>query len=746
MCGFCFIGEEIMEKKIYSIDQSAWISRSDSDINQNIPALYQGVLKAVRPVAEKEISLGCIYIESDKLPKNTEWNGYCFSFPCDLRCCLANLAKEMGVFDRIDVLKEVDAVYNEAIEKLNVQLNNNPLLSDLKCTVAKNLSFGDVCVLCENDENGYDESEVIFQIAKTIKSLSQIYSDTDSVDTPDEKIFQTEKRILDRLYNTHIIKRNSHFPEYDALINELINAQVGSNDRKMYMLLLCALLLRAILDESSARWIYESGELKYESVESMTELSRGYELNVAGFDKFLKQVTVDSPNSDHVWSIFFITKSLLSSIVGRNKKEDGVINWRYRNFFGFVPYFDDAYKEVTSYFPTHISPDYCYGFLSIPNKNRFQLWSYFPAYIHEFFHYIPPMERRERNEKILHLAVYSVMAPLYVSLTAKKKEVYEGIVSKISFDIDNLRHNLIDVRNDFIGDIPVSRKDCEQLRDTMKYIAVMQDLIYLLDFESICDNATSELNFLEDSTWKEKCIARWNRFMASYIATFSFALREIRSDFSMCVLLDMNLKTYITLLANEPAFAESDEEWVADSTVLRFGFMTRLLYMKGQESWGNVDFHKLCDCMCSMTSGISDWKRECEKIIRSLAISPQFEENLCGYLEQYIEINGFFEGECKWDSVFEQALCSKKYSIQSYRDYENYPASKIESIDPQILICRWGEELKPIKKYQFVDMLSNLYKRYLAIEGDGEKHRFEYQSRLLFRDLLMYFPDIDLNV
>ncbi len=739
-----------MENYVYYIDQTAWLPRDTSETDRNLSVLYQGVLRNVTPVTTKNnSSMLEVYIEGARFPAGSKWNGYCFAFPCDLRYSLARLVSEGKVLKPSDTLKEIIAVYDEAIGKLKEQLcSDHSMLRTLKFVVAKNLSFGDVCILCEN--NDYFEDDVIGQIEQTLKSLSNLYSGGVSFDTPDEKIDELERRILHRFHHTYLIKRNAHYPEYDELIQKLTKAPVGSNDRRMYMLLLSALLLRAILDESAARWVCESGELKYESVESMTELSCAYELHMLGFDKFLQQSVIKSPDSDQVWSLFFITKSLLSSIVGRSQKPDAE-NWRYCNFFGFVPYIDhtNTYREVTSYYPTHISPDYCYGFLSIPSKSRFQLWSYFPAYIHEFFHYIPPLERQARNEKILHLAIYSVMIPLYVALTAAEKGTYERIVMKIAFEIDNFRSDLIDIRNDFLDDTPVSRQHCEQLRDTMKYIAIMQDLVYLVNFEEICNRVTSELNLGKDTQWKSDCISRWRKHMTSYVATFSFALREIRSDLSMCVLLDMDLETYIKLLANEPAFAESDNMWVADSTVLRFGFMTRLLYIKGSQSWNKIDWHNLCDRICNATPDILNWEKECKRIIRSLNVP--FEDNLCDYLREYIAINIQDEDDCEldcnWNSVFEAALCTTAYSIQSSQeDCTVLSPSKVEDIDPRSLIYRWGWELQQIKKYPFVNMLSNLYKDYSSLSKDQEKSYFEYCSRLLFRDLLMYFPDIDLNI
>lgn len=771
-----------MQRNVYYIDfgrnvefmpenrEQLWID----DQNPHIQTLLMPVkLRTLNDSADSRDS-HCIYLEGQQISTQTEWLCYCVSFPVELRTGIAALSRQTDN-NYVALMERIAQQYEEALEICEEILQRIADISDDCLVVMKNLSFGDACILCsEPVEN------MVGHITATLTELSRKYAGRSALDTPDETISALSEQIKKRFYSTYLIKRNANYTEYETLMKQLMEASVGSNDRKMYVLMLCALLLRTILDETSVRWVYESGDTKYEPLELSMELTRACEIRMAGFREFLNQASIGSPYSDQIWSLFFITKTLLSSIVGRDSESvesnkddaedlDGAeLLQEYCNFFGFVPYIRDHYPEVTSYYPSHISPDYCYAFLSIPEKEQFKLWSYFLAYIHEFYHYIPPRGRKERNEKILHLAIYSVMIPLFEVMTSKRKEEYEAIVAKIASSVDQLRENLIDLRNDrnhALRDYQTSatRQSVENYRDTMKYNAIMQDLVYLLDFEDLCTEAVNEFcsenaaaraefsSIPDRGYWMQACSDRWDKNMTSYIATFSFAMREIRSDLSMCVILDMTLDDYIKVLADEPAFAESSKKWVADSSVLRFGFMTRLLYTKEQyyDSWENVDWQELCKHMGPNGSNghsIDGWKKTCGEIFQSL-MSQRFRKNdslykehldhLRDYLDNYVDISTPSK-ESPWDSVFEKAMCTGEYAISSHKNEHN------QFVDRRYLIPCWGARLQKQKSYPFVKLLCGLYSRYRAAKTVGDRCHNEYQSRLLFRDLLMYFEDIDL--
>lgn len=729
----------------------------------------------------------CIILEGTELPEINLLDCLCFSYPCSLRDAIISRIH----VDKDDcmetVMERISAEYDYILERVESSVriafsDKIPLV-----VVMKNLSFGDICVLYPSGL--YQCDYVCDKVNSILTDLVQIYGQDAALDTPINLIDTIWKRIKRRLESSFLLKLNPNYNQYVELLTQMSIAEVGSNDRKMYMLVLCSLLLRTILDETAARWVYESGDLKYESVESVIELSEAYELCKTSYDIFLNQAKAVSPYSDQVWSLFFITKTLLSSIVGSTMDEsvsmgglfsndivdkDAVTRRQqaYCNFFGFVPFIGTQNNEVMSYYTSHLSPDYCYGFLSIPLKDRFNMWSYFPAYIHEFFHYISPRGRKERNEKILHLAVYTLMNPLYIEMTENRRAEYENLVKKIAEIVDSYRQALIDIRNDYVfeGRIhsPVDKEKVENYRDTMKYNAIMHELVKILDFEEICKKAMESLgneasydfdldSIFKQEEWQRTCLKRWEQDMTSYLATYSFAMREIRSDISMCVILNLGLKEYIGLLANEPAFAEYNGRWVADSTVLRFGFVTRLLYVKeqmGYQTWLDVDWDDLCyrilqtsyelqpfdsnDNSTQLVNTIESWIKHCNKIIdqtdqeiTSGGSFINYLENLKEYLVTYQTIMSSQKNE--WYSVFERALCTAEYSIQG------------DERELCCLISNWGKQLSNFSNYSFSRQLSSLYKKYKRLDCDIERCQFENKSRLLFRDLLMAFPNIDLD-
>ena len=752
----------------------------NDDQNPHIQTILVPVKLRVLDDSSDSRDSHCIYLEGQEIPTQNEWLCYCVSFPVELRAGIAAHSRPTDS-NYGNLTERIAQQYEEALKGFEEILRRHAGISDDRLVVMKNLSFGDACIFCSES---IANMSLAGHITVALTELSLKYTGGSALDTADETITTISEQIKKRFYSTYLIKRNANYTEYETLMKQLMEASVGSNDRKTYVLMLCALLLRTILDETSARWVYESGDAKYESLGMSTELTRAYKIRMAGIREFLNQVSIESPYSDQIWSLFFITKTLLSAIVGRDSNsiesnksdaenlDNAELLQEYCNFFGFVPYIGDQYAEVTSYYPSHIAPDYCYGFLSIPRKEEFRFWSFFPAYIHEFYHYIPPRGRKERNEKILHLAVYSVMSPLFEAMTQSRKAEYERIVAKMASSVDRLRENLIDLRNDKNHALKKdqaleTRQSVENYRDTMKYTAIMQDLVYLLDFEDLCSEAVNEFcsenvasraefpSIPDRGYWMQACSDRWDKNMTSYIATFSFAMREIRSDLSMCVILDMTLADYIKVLADEPAFAESSKKWVADSSVLRFGFMTRLLYTKEQyyDSWENVDWQELCKHMVC-TSGpngsnghsIDGWKKTCGEIFQSL-MSQRFRKNdslykehldhLRDYLDNYVDISTPSK-ESPWDSVFEKAMCTGEYAISSHKNEHN------QFVDRRYLIPCWGARLQKQKSYPFVKLLCGLYSQYRAAKTVGDRCHNEYQSRLLFRDLLMYFEDIDL--
>jgi hypothetical protein len=177
--------------------------------------------------------------------------------------------------------------------------------------------------------------------------------------------------------------------------------------------------------------------------------------------------------------------------------------------------------------------------------------------------------------------------------------------------------------------------------------------------------------------------------------------------------------------------------------------MTRFLYTKElyYDSWKNVDWQELCKhmvCTCSQNdsngNSIDDWEKACGKILQRLReTGPLYIEHLDhlhDYLSNYVDIS-IPSKESPWDSVFEKAMCTGEFAISSHENGNN-------QFDRRYLIPCWGARLQKQKSYPFVKLLCGLYNQYRDAKTAGDRCRIEYQSSLLFRDLLMYFEDIDI--
>ena len=177
--------------------------------------------------------------------------------------------------------------------------------------------------------------------------------------------------------------------------------------------------------------------------------------------------------------------------------------------------------------------------------------------------------------------------------------------------------------------------------------------------------------------------------------------------------------------------------------------MTRLLYTKElfYDFWENVDWQELCKYMVrtcrqsdSIGNSIDGWKKKCCEIFQSLQkndpLYNEYLDHLRDYLVTYIDIS-VPPDDSHWDSVFEKAMCTREYAISSRED-------NADLIDRRCLIPCWGARLQKQKSYPFVKLLCGLYSQYRDAKTAGDRCHIEYQSRLLFRDLLMYFEDIDL--
>lgn len=622
------------------------------------------------------------------------------------------------------------------------------VIPDVEATVS--LTHDDFCILIPHgllsDLNGLRP--------KMITLLYSICPDAlDADPTQDRSIAETVDAIWKRFDDQYIYRRNPNYREYATAIRRLLEIRCESGDKRYECALMALLLLRTVLDETSLRWVYDSGDLHYEDPYDMEEIDLSTRNLLGSLGCFIDQASDECDYSDILWMTVFITRALLAAIMGRSEEESikkERTRLTQRNFYGFLPFVTSNYKEVTSYYAKYHTPDYCYGFLAIPQKYKNSFWEMFPAYIHEFFHYIPTPHRKDRNEAILSLALIGVLNPLYSALcgdmSARGKHAYASMLENILRHILSKRKRMMD---DVLVDYNFNTlyKGCEwntkideifETDTTMKFSDLMASLFPMLDFGTMYDNALIITDDLDTNTIrmiseaKEECVDLWTKEAVAYITIFSTALKEIRSDILMCRIIGLSLQEYITIMANEPNFAYLSRDSVADSTMIRFGFMCRYLYAAGKNDGTAGDTHS-----SRSKKSVSEWMKTCKAVIDNVPhIDANIKANLSDYLDEYCAIT-IDEDTAGDDAIilFEDILCGVDKTSDAVVLYTGDNG----------LIGEWEKQIDEISGYQIFACLKSLYMKYKDLDRLEDKVMFEYRTRLVLRDLFEVFPNIDLD-
>lgn len=504
------------------------------------------------------------------------------------------------------------------------------------------------------------------------------------------------------------VKYNPQFRDYMKINNYISNIKCDSTERKMELSLFSSLLLKDLIEETHLYWMYESGEVRQEISEISDILSERDILYFDLFEKFCCQANDDFVYHDWIWCLVFLTQTLLSSLKKRSKKDcdDDKDIVQHENFFGFVPIVKGKENnEVMSLYTRHISRKFCHGFLLIPEYSIYNLPDYLPAYIHEFFHYIPPKNRTDRNQEILKLVLHTILTNLRNSLTA---EVYTFFLELFTNEIVNVSSSFGFTKEDIF--------DCDSMEFWERITCVFDlanhkmiyDTVALKTFRRFQD--ISVFNILRDS--RSSCLDSFSQNFRSYICTYTMFMREIRSDIAMCLFFDIDLEQYIKILAKEPMFARMPKEECADSTIMRFGFMCRYLLGAHIDKDKSENWINTC---CS----IIDKLKENDKSLDDSAVINNRYDNLSDYLKEYAYIsiesnnNSFVP---KGESLLELSLIS--------------------------IISEWEKNVKHYASHEFSKNISLLYRKYLNA-SDLEKYKSICGMRFLFRDLYCYNSQLD---
>lgn len=505
------------------------------------------------------------------------------------------------------------------------------------------------------------------------------------------------------LSDRHFVVHNPNFREYMETLYNLREIATDSMDRKLELSLFETLIMKDLVEETHLYWMHESGDLRYElNNRIITKQNRQY-FNF--FNAFRTQAADTHVYGDWVWSLIFLTQTLLASIKKRSleycynehEKES------HSNFFGFVPIIGDGANEVMSFFTRHISKKFCHGFLSVPKKSIYNLPEYFPAYIHEFFHYVPPINRTTRNKVILDLVLHSVLSEVRQELPKEqfecifelfKNEINEEIL-KYQFDIDEFFQ-------------------CDSMEYTERLGALFKniDFPYLYNYvKLIISNNENSKSYKALKDYEDSCIEKAENAVGDYIRTFVLFFREIRSDIAMCIFFNIGLKRYIEILANEPEFSILNTNHCADSIILRFGYMCKHLSSLSKQENVSQDDEK-------------DWYTKCIKTINELISDCDSQDvdiidkytNLKFYLEEY----------------------NKDFIEHKENQYSEQGSSVLEDlITKKCVVEDWEACMLSYTKHPFIQGIKTIYNHYIEKEG-LDRLKAICGIKLLFRDLFLF--------
>ena len=603
----------------------------------------------------------------------------------------------------------------------------------------------DLCVLFSEDALAADDFRKLEKLSEDwarIQKWRRRESDYVRFD-------EWRQRIIRRIETMNAYRSNPHYSNQIEVLENLVFSNNSHPDEISEYFLIAALLLQAMLIESRLRWLNDSGEFRYEDSYKSRVMERASALKLKDLKTFIDQSSVGSPNHDLIWSIVFISRGILASVLQQGTAVN-VLDDSRKDFYGFLPIVSESSEELSSYYRDHMSPKYNIGFLSVPKSMSRSVLRFFPAYIHEFFHYLPPADRNSRNDVITRLCAISVLNPLYRHLC--EKDADPALFSKI---VDIVALWILAVEEVLEPDKTIK----ENHFDSMYYLFKMGS-IYLVDFDEVYTKAVKEL-LPDDSealgSVKDECLNLWKEDAENFMLTFTIALREIRSDISMYYLLWHSdekgrtidtLARYIAILASESGFAKTGAAVTADSSILRFGFMTRYILSKSvniQEGDFNARWRKevrfiLKQLAEDKYAGKSRWatKEELEKITdKKLA-------NLEDYIKEYGNIVFFKSPNKGFDRKYIRLMFETLL-------YPKPPFLPLTGADPKYvnpnggLIGPWEEDLIKISKKSFLVQLKKIYTEYerAAITGNARRmYIIENNSRLIFRHLLYYCHDI----
>lgn len=559
-------------------------------------------------------------------------------------------------------------------------------------------------------------------------------------------------RIIKRFSSQKLYRYGRHYRDYMQILNALTSPEGKTVEELQEHMLIGALCLHTFLGEVYFRRSTPSGEILYEDseVESLREtLSSEPFINL--FNLCLKQSSLKNEYHDGIWSVHFLARAMLISIMKTSdcsdveKKTARPYLYQHNNFFGFVPFFSKKQSEITSFYYDHLIPAYNFGFLAIPQRYETNLLECFPAFIHEFFHYIAQSNRCARNCLIVELVVRAVLFKLNEALLISKSfgaaKILNTFVENITLSLLSFTKTPI-VSKEQMPDI----KD-EEAADSMAFLFKM-GMLQDFDFKRIYERSLGQTaqNTPDQQQYTifanialskmEECVESWKHYVQGYALSFTLSLREIRSDISMCHFIESTnteshkaLKRYIDIMAAEPRFAKMSDSVVADSTIIRFGFMTRYLFFKNR-------IQKVDETQNQI------WKSTVLSILDEPSDFPGKDDhtariNLKGYILRYERINlgtTNYQNTHHGISLFEKFIYPQLFDPDSIEDVSSFTGSLLH----EGIIKQWEDDLAIQLSHPLFKDLSAIYNRYVFLVQNKktlQAMQLSWRSRFVFKNL-----------
>lgn len=360
---------------------------------------------------------------------------------------------------------------------------------------------------------------------------------------------------IDTLRNTlafsdSILQHNKHHGEYMELIEKAINLEVGIPERQDEGIVFAWLLMNTERSETALRFLKSSGEINaFEEYDVKNVRNARFSLLKRYANQFMEQASaIEYKNL--IWAILNFTMFLLEYAFFHECNTE-----KFIDFMGMYPLIDEDNKScatLNTASPIQYSPQFAYTFLCIPTCLKYRFGGYLRQLLHEFFHYIQTETRKERNHLILKLFGCWILAK-----DANDKDV-EDLVAFLYYHFNRLG------------------SESNLFQDSMSFITVMRVVLNRVDIAQYLNNQGVLLDYQKLPSQSEQ---------VERLLSYTFFLREIRSDISMVKLLNaandkndlMDLTEYIRLMANETDWASLSAEEASIDSILRFGFMVHWL-------------------------------------------------------------------------------------------------------------------------------------------------------------------------